>query len=59
VKWKVWGPGNVVLPWVVRWHLWRTGHTIVRTRRVGRWVDTDITTLGLLIVCECGKEWAY
>jgi len=47
----------VTLPWAVRWHLWRTAHTLDYVRRVGQWTDTDSSTRATVIVCGCGREW--
>jgi hypothetical protein len=46
-----------MLSWAVRWHLWRTGHTLDRVRRVGHWTDTGYSTRATVIVCGCGREW--
>jgi len=57
VRRKVWGPNNIVLPWVVRLHLWQNGHELDRCARVT--VPLTDPSLGVLIECRCGKVWTY
>lgn len=46
------------MPWQVRWHLRRTGHELARFNR-GITVPLGSFDRGWLIVCDCGKVWAW